>query len=175
MEDLAPALTDLEPIEVASRDETAALKPERMKWSLRHEYDNVGTYRTRFDRAGVHTDDLREHSDLARFPFTVKADLRAGCPFGLAAVPVERIPRVDASSGTTGQSTVVICTMNAIEVWGCTVARSLRASGLRACDALARRIKDTVSVTFEVVVGDPGSVQPSQGKAVRVIGGRGGA
>ena len=136
MRDLSPAKSDLDPIEIASRDEIAALQLERMQWALRHAYDNVPMYRERFDAAGVHPDDLLDLSDLARFPFTTKDDLRAQYPFGMSAVPRERIARIHASSGTTGKPTVVVYTRHDIDVWADTVARSLRASGLRAGDLI---------------------------------------
>ncbi|WP_224813548.1 phenylacetate--CoA ligase PaaK [Hasllibacter sp. MH4015] len=129
MKDLTPSRDTLEPIEIASRDEIASLQLERMKWSLRHAYDNVPFYRAKFDAAGVHPDDLRELSDLAKFPFTVKSDLRDNYPFGLFAVPRDRITRIHASSGTTGKPTVVGYTKGDIEMWGNMVARSMRASG----------------------------------------------
>ena len=131
MEDLSPKPGDLEPIETASRDEIAALQLTRMKWSLRHAYDNVPHYRAAFDAAGVHPDDLKSLSDLAKFPFTTKGDLRANYPFGMFAVPREQVARVHASSGTTGQPTVVGYTKADLDVWGTVVARSLRAAGLR--------------------------------------------
>ncbi|MFD2739502.1 phenylacetate--CoA ligase PaaK [Sulfitobacter aestuarii] len=134
MKDLSPAKSDLEPIEIASRDEIAALQLKRMQWSLRHAYDNVAMYRERFDAAGVHPDDLKELKDLAKFPFTTKNDLRDNYPFGLSAVPRAQIARIHASSGTTGKATVVVYTKGDIEVWADTLARSLRASGLRAGD-----------------------------------------
>jgi len=134
MKDLTPAKSDLDPIEIASRDEIAALQLERMKWSLRHAYDNVAMYRNRFDQAGVHPDDLKELKDLARFPFTTKSDLRDNYPFGLRAVPQDRIVRIHASSGTTGKPTVVVYTQHDIDVWADTAARSLRASGIRRGD-----------------------------------------
>lgn len=136
MEDLSPRPGDLDPIETASRDEIAALQLKRMQWSLRHAYDNVPHYRTSFDAAGVHPDDLQSLSDLAKFPFTAKADLRANYPFGMFAVPRNQVARVHASSGTTGQPTVVGYTRADLEVWGSVVARSLRAAGLRAGDIL---------------------------------------
>ena len=136
MEDLTPAKADLEPIEIASRDEISALQLERMKWSLRHAYDNVPMYRKRFDDAGVHPDDLKDLKDLAKFPFTYKNDLRDNYPFGLSAVPREKLVRIHASSGTTGKPTVVVYTKNDIDVWADTLARSLRASGLRAGDTI---------------------------------------
>lgn len=136
MKDLSPKPGDLDPIETASRDEIGALQLQRMKWSLRHAYDNVSFYKKSFDEAGVHPDDLTSLSDLAKFPFTVKQDLRDHYPFGLFAVPREQIARIHASSGTTGQPTVVGYTKNDLEMWHSVVARSLRASGLRAGDVL---------------------------------------
>ena len=136
MEDLTPAKADLDPIEIASRDEISALQLQRMKWSLRHAYDNVPMYRKRFDEAGIHPDDLKDLKDLAKFPFTYKNDLRDNYPFGLSAVPREKLVRIHASSGTTGKPTVVVYTKNDIDVWADTLARSLRASGLRAGDTI---------------------------------------
>ena len=89
--DLSPRPGDLEPIETASRDDIAALQLDRLKWTLRHAYENVGFYRRRFDEVGVHPDDLRDLSDLARFPFTTKQDLRDNYPFGMFAVPREQV------------------------------------------------------------------------------------
>ncbi len=134
MKDLTPDRAALDPIEIASRDEIAALQLERMKWSLSHAYENVPHYRTSFDTAGVHPDDLRTLSDLSKFPFTVKEDLRSQYPFGMFAVPRERVARIHASSGTTGKPTVVGYTANDIGVWGDLVARSMRASGTRPGD-----------------------------------------
>jgi len=134
MKDLSPKPADLDPIEIASRDEIMALQLGRMKWSLRHAYDNVPMYRARFDAAGVHPDDLKDLKDLGRFPFTYKDDLRANYPFGMSAVPREKLARIHASSGTTGKPTVVVYTKGDIGVWADTLARSLRASGLRAGD-----------------------------------------
>lgn len=131
MEDLSPKPGDLEHIETASRDELSALQLDRMKWSLRHAYDNVPFYRQSFDKAGVHPDDIKQLSDLSKFPFTVKQDLRDNYPFGMFAVPQERISRLHASSGTTGQPTVVGYTKNDLDMWADVMARSLRAAGLR--------------------------------------------
>jgi len=136
MKDLTPRRSDLEPIEIASLDEIQAMQLSRMKWSLRHAYDNVGMYRARFDKAGVHPDDLKSLSDLARFPFTQKNDLRDHYPFGLIAVPRDQIIRLHASSGTTGKSTVVGYTRDDIDNWSDLMARSLRASGLRKGDII---------------------------------------
>ncbi|RLJ98881.1 phenylacetate--CoA ligase PaaK [Ruegeria conchae] len=134
MKDLTPNKADLDPIEIASVDEIRSLQLDRLKWSLRHAYENVPMYRQRFDEAGVHPDDLQSLSDLARFPFTYKNDLRENYPFGLFAVPREQIIRVHASSGTTGKPTVVGYTQGDIDNWADLVARSLRASGLRRGD-----------------------------------------
>lgn len=136
MKDLTPARDSLDPIEIASRDEISALQLERLKWSLRHAYDNVPFYKKSFDAAGVHPDDLKELSDLAKFPFTVKTDLRDNYPFGMFAVPQDQVKRIHASSGTTGQPTVVGYTENDLTNWGDVVARSLRAAGMQAGDML---------------------------------------
>ncbi len=136
MKDLTPNKADLDPIEIASIDEIRSLQLDRLKWSLRHAYDNVPMYKQRFDEAGVHPDDLQSLSDLAKFPFTYKNDLRDHYPFGLFAVPREQIIRLHASSGTTGKPTVVGYTKNDIDNWADLVARSLRASGLRKGDMI---------------------------------------
>ena len=127
MEDLSPRPGDLEPIETASRDEISALQLERLKWSLNHAYANSSFYRKKFDDHGVHPDDLKTLADLAKFPFTVKTDLRDNYPFGMFAVPREQIMRIHASSGTTGKPTVVGYTRNDIEMWADMGARSIRA------------------------------------------------
>ncbi|MCC2659062.1 MAG: paaF [Panacagrimonas sp.] len=127
---------DLEPIERASQDELRSLQLQRLKWSLRHAYDNVPHYRSSFDAAGVHPDDLRQLSDLAKFPFMTKKDLRDHYPFGLFAVPREQVVRIHASSGTTGKPTVVGYTKNDIDVWANVVARSIRAAGGRPGDLI---------------------------------------
>jgi phenylacetate-CoA ligase len=131
-----PRKGDLEPIETASRDELAALQLQRLRWSLRHAYDNVAHYRMAFERAGVHPGDLETLDDLARFPFTTKADLRDNYPFGMFAVPRTEVVRVHASSGTTGKPTVVGYTRNDIETWAAVMARSIRAAGGRAGDVV---------------------------------------
>ena len=134
MKDLTPNRKDLEPIEIASRDEIEALQLQRMKWSLAHAYENVPFYRKSFDAAGVHPDDLKSLKDLAKFPFTIKQDLRDNYPFGMFAVPREKVARVHASSGTTGQPTVVGYTARDIDTWATVMARSMRASGTRPGD-----------------------------------------
>ncbi len=125
---------ELEPIERASRDEIAALQLQRLQWSIRHSYDNVPAFRRKCEQQQVHPDDLKQLSDLARFPFMTKADLREHYPFGLFAVPRERLARLHASSGTTGKPVVAGYTLNDLDHWAQLVARSLRAAGLRAGD-----------------------------------------
>jgi phenylacetate-CoA ligase len=131
-----PAPGDLEPIETASRDQIAALQLQRLQWSLQHAYANVPHYRWAFDAKGVHPSDCRSLADLAKFPFTTKADLRDNYPFGMFAVPRGQVVRVHASSGTTGKPTVVGYTKQDIDTWADLVARSIRASGGRAGDIL---------------------------------------
>ena len=131
MLDLTPARNSLDPIEIASRDEIAALQLQRLRRTLRRAYENVPHYRKVFDEAGVHPETLHQLSDLAKFPFTTKADLRASYPFALFAVPRDQIVRVHASSGTTGKPTVVGYTRGDIQVWAELVARSIRAAGGR--------------------------------------------
>ena len=129
-----PAPGDLEPIETASRDEIAALQLTRLRTTLAHAYENVPHYRRAFDAKGVHPSDLKQLSDLAKFPFTVKSDLRDNYPYGLLAVPREKLARIHASSGTTGKPTVVGYTQGDIDRWADLVARSIRAAGGRAGD-----------------------------------------
>jgi len=132
--DVTPPPGILEPIETASRDELAALQLARLRATLRHAYDNVPHYRAAFEAAGAHPDDLTDLADIARFPMTTKDDLRANYPFGMFAVPRERISRIHASSGTTGRPTVVGYTSGDIETWSGLMARSIRASGGRPGD-----------------------------------------
>jgi phenylacetate-CoA ligase len=124
-----PRPEDLEPVERASRDELAAVQLERLRWTLQHAYDNVPHYRRAFDAAGVAPADCRSLADLALFPFTVKGDLRDNYPFGMFAVPRERVARIHASSGTTGKATVVGYTRKDIDTWATVMARSIRAAG----------------------------------------------
>ncbi|MEL6967482.1 MAG: phenylacetate--CoA ligase PaaK [Pseudomonadota bacterium] len=134
MKDVAPARETLDPIEIASRDEIEALQLERLKWSLAHAYDNVAHYKQAFDDKGVLPNDLKSLSDLAKFPFTYKDDLRANYPFGMLAVPQKDIARIHASSGTTGKPTVVGYTKNDVTMWASVVARSMRAAGTKPGD-----------------------------------------
>ncbi|MBS0318290.1 MAG: phenylacetate--CoA ligase, partial [Proteobacteria bacterium] len=124
-----PKSFPLEPIERASVDELRALQLQRLQATLQHAYANSPAYRKKFDAAGVHPDACRTLSDLAKFPFTTKHDLREHYPFGMFAVPREQVVRIHASSGTTGKPTVVGYTARDIDTWATVVARSIRASG----------------------------------------------
>jgi phenylacetate-CoA ligase len=126
----------IEPIEPASAEQLRDLQLARLNDVLRRAYDQVPHYKTRFDAAGVHPDNLRRLEDLTKFPLTTKEDLRQNYPFGMFAVPMEQIVRIHASSGTTGKPTVVGYTKNDIEVWSQLVARSIRAAGGRASDKI---------------------------------------
>ena len=126
--------TPSQDIEFATRDRISTLQLERLQWSLLHAYTNVPHYRKAFDDAGVHPSDLKDLSDLAKFPFTTKEDLRANYPFGMFAVPQEQVSRIHASSGTTGRPTVVGYTANDISNWADLIARSLRAGGVKPSD-----------------------------------------
>ncbi|HWG71996.1 MAG TPA: AMP-binding protein [Steroidobacteraceae bacterium] len=125
-------LVTLEPALAATRGELESLQLQRLQATLRHAYANNANYRRKFDAAGVRPDDLNSLSDLARFPFTTKADLRDAYPFGFFSVPRERVARIHASSGTTGRPTVVGYTRGDLETWAKLVARSIRAAGGRA-------------------------------------------
>jgi len=127
----ASSAKGLETIETASRDEISVLQLERLRWSIAHAYQNVPHYRQAFDAVGVHPGDMRKLEDLARFPFLLKSDLRAHYPFGMFAVPREQVVRIHASSGTTGQPTVVGYTKKDIDTWAGLVARSIYAAGGR--------------------------------------------
>jgi phenylacetate-CoA ligase len=127
---------ELDDIERASADELRALQLTRLQWSLRHTYKNVAPYRRKCELAGIHPDELKSLSDLQYFPFTTKADLREGYPFGSFAVPKERVVRIHASSGTTGKPTVVGYTAHDIQTWAHLVARSIRAAGGRPGDVV---------------------------------------
>jgi phenylacetate-CoA ligase len=124
-------LPEMDDAEAASRDEIMALQTKRLAWSLAHAYDNVAHYKAIFDKAGVHPSDFRRLSDLAKFPFTVKTDLRDNYPFNMFAVPRDQLVRVHASSGTTGRPIVVGYTRADIATWSSVMARSIRAAGGR--------------------------------------------
>src|SRR6266436_4723768 len=123
---------EMDEAERASRDEMAALQTKRLAWTLAHAYDNVAHYKKAFDTAGVHPSDFKQLSDLAKFPFTVKTDLRDNYPFNMFAVPRDRLVRVHASSGTTGKPIVVGYTKADIDIWSDVMARSIRAAGGRS-------------------------------------------
>jgi phenylacetate-CoA ligase len=127
-------MDQLEPIEKAGIDELRALQLDRLRWSLKHAYENVPHYRQAFDAAGARPGDLKDLSGLAKFPFTTKAELRENYPFGMFAAPMSEIVRVHASSGTTGKATVVGYTKQDIEMWASVMARSLRAAGAKSTD-----------------------------------------
>jgi phenylacetate-CoA ligase len=132
----APRADELDAAERYGRDELLALQLERLKDTLRHAYENVGHYRAAFDRAGVSPSDCRSLGDLARFPFTTKADLRENYPFGMFAVPRTEVRRIHASSGTTGRPTVVGYTQRDLDTWADLMARSIRAAGGRPGDVV---------------------------------------
>ena len=136
MQDRAPDPSELDPIERASIDELQALQLERLQTMLHRVYEHVPHYRSAFDGAGIHPADMHELSDIARFPFTSKADLRKNYPFGMFAVPRTQIARLHASSGTTGRPTVVGYTAEDIATWAALMARSIRASGGRPGDTV---------------------------------------
>lgn len=136
MQDLSPNRKELDPIETASRDEIEALQFHRMKRSLKHAFENSPFYRNRFIQADVHPEDLKSLKDIAKFPFTVKQDLRDTYPFGMFAVPQTKLVRIHGSSGTTGKPTVVGYTAADIDHWANLIARSIRAAGGRPGDML---------------------------------------
>jgi phenylacetate-CoA ligase len=126
MQDRTPDPAELDPIERASIDELQALQLERLQTTLHRVYEHVPHYRSAFDVAGIHPADMHELADIARFPFTSKADLRKNYPFGMFAVPRTQIARLHASSGTTGRPTVVGYTAEDIATWAALMARSIR-------------------------------------------------
>ena len=136
MRDLAPDRNSLDPIEIASRDEIVALQFKRLQWTVAHAYQNVALYKRKFNAAGVHPDDLKAPEDIAKFPFTTKEDLRQSYPFDMMAVPMDKVARIHASSGTTGKPTVVGYTRADVDNWAHLVARSIRASGGRPGDRI---------------------------------------
>ncbi|BBN90088.1 phenylacetate--CoA ligase PaaK [Azospira sp. I09] len=133
---MTAAKIGLDAIENASRDEITALQVERLRWTLKHAYDNVPHYRAKFDAQGVHPDDFHSLDDLRKFPFTTKQDLRDNYPFKMFATPREEVVRVHASSGTTGKPTVVGYTQKDIDTWAHLMARSIYAAGGRRGDII---------------------------------------
>ena len=136
MQDFTPREQDLDPIEIASREEIEALQFHRMRRSLKHAFENSPFYRKRFIEHDVHPDDLKTLADIAKFPFTAKQDLRDTYPFGMFAVPQTKLVRIHGSSGTTGKPTVVGYTADDIDHWSNLIARSIRAAGGRPGDML---------------------------------------
>ena len=134
VQDRTPSPESLEPVERASVDEIRAIQLARLQQTVHRTYSDVPHYRAAFDAAGVHPDDIRQLSDIARLPFTTKADLRDNYPFGMFAVPREQVSRIHASSGTTGRATVVGYTAADVTTWARLMARSLRAGGVRPGD-----------------------------------------
>ncbi len=116
-------------IETMSREELSKLQLERMKWSLSQAYENVDFFKRSFDGAGATPDDLESLEDLAKFPFIVKQDMRDAYPYDLFAVPMKEVARIHASSGTTGQATVVGHTARDLENWGDCFARGIAMVG----------------------------------------------
>lgn len=123
-----------EAIETASVDELRALQLDRLRKSMRHAYDNMAVYRAKCEAKGVHPDDLKQLSDLSLFPFITKDDFRRNYPFGMFAVPVDKLARIHASSGTTGKPVVVGYTRNDLDLWANLVARTIYAAGGRPGD-----------------------------------------
>src|SRR5689334_21320216 len=115
--------------ETMPRDALAALQTRRLKTTLQHAYANVPAVRRKFDAAGVKPDDLKTLADIARFPFTLKTDLRDNYPFGLFAMPREKLLRLHASSGTTGKPTVVGYSKNDLDTWSDLMARCFACGG----------------------------------------------
>lgn len=136
MQALSPDPKILDPIETASRDEIEALQFHRMKRSLKHAYENSPFYRNRFIEADIHPEELKTLSDISKFPFTTKQDLRDTYPFGMFAVPQNKVVRIHGSSGTTGKPTVVGYSQSDIDNWANLIARSIRAGGGRSGDML---------------------------------------
>lgn len=115
--------------ETMSRDRLTALQTARLKQTLEDAYANVPHYRKKFDEAGVSAADLKDLSDIVRFPFTLKSDLRDNYPFGMVAVPREQLLRVHASSGTSGKPTVVGYTERDLDTWANLMARCFASAG----------------------------------------------
>lgn len=127
-------LEKLDPEELMSREELEALQLERLKWTVKHAYENVPMYRQKFDEHGVKPEDLQTLADIAKFPFTTKEDLRRNYPFDTFAVPMDQVRRIHASSGTTGRPTVVGYTEGDVKRWARAFARVLRLAGARKGD-----------------------------------------
>jgi phenylacetate-CoA ligase len=118
----------------AGVEELRELQLTRLKATLRRAFDKVPHYRSLFQDAGVHPDDIKSVEDIARFPFTTKPDLRHGYPFGMFAEAPEKIARIHVSSGTTGSPTMVGYTAADLDTWAGLMARSLAAVGGKVGD-----------------------------------------
>ena len=118
-----------EEIECMPRAELEALQVERLRWAVKHAYENVPLYKQRFDEAGLDPYSIESLEDIKRFPFIVKQDMRDAYPFGLFAVDRSEVKRLHASSGTTGQATVVGYTENDLKNWGDCFARGIAMVG----------------------------------------------
>ncbi|MBR5236677.1 MAG: phenylacetate--CoA ligase [Clostridia bacterium] len=118
-----------EHLECMTRQEMNALQLERLKETVAYTYENVPMYKKRFDEIGLKPSHIQTLSDLQKIPFTVKSDLRDNYPFGLFAVPMKKIVRVHASSGTTGKPTVVGYTKRDLDVWSDLIARLVVQAG----------------------------------------------
>ena len=116
-------------MECAELYEMRALQSFRLSKTVKRVYENVPIYRQRMDEAGVSPDDIRCVEDLAKLPFTYKQDLRDTYPYGMFAVPMDRVVRLHASSGTTGKQIVVGYTQNDLDIWAECCARALTAAG----------------------------------------------
>ncbi|SOD89142.1 phenylacetate-CoA ligase [Caenispirillum bisanense] len=158
-----PAEHELDPIEICSRDELTAIQTRRMKWSVRHAYENVEHYRKKCDDKGIHPRDFKELADLRHFPTTSKADLRDTYPYGMFAVPMDEVVRIHASSGTTGKPTVVGYTASDIQMWSRVMARSIRAAGGR------RNMKVHISYGYGLFTGGLGAHYGAEALGCTVI------
>ncbi|WP_404378730.1 phenylacetate--CoA ligase PaaK [Caenispirillum salinarum] len=158
-----PLEHELDPIEIASRDEITAIQTRRLKWSVRHAYENVPHFRNKCDEKGIHPRDIKELSDLRHLPFTTKDDLRETYPYGMFAVPMSEVVRLHASSGTTGRPTVVGYTQQDIAMWSRVMARSIRAAGGR------RNMKVHVSYGYGLFTGGLGAHYGAEALGCTVI------
>jgi len=154
---------DLDDIETATVDRLRDLQHARMRHIIRHAYENSPPYQKKCMAAGVHPDDFRNLDDLKKFPFSVKQDFRDHYPYGMFAVPLDRVARIHASSGTTGKPAVVGYTANDLATWSGLVARSLRAAGARAGDRVHN------AYNYGLFTGGIGSHDGAQALGVTVI------
>lgn len=120
--------------ETMSREEIEAIQLARLKDTVRRVYESVPAYRRKMDEGGVKPEDIQSLKDLEKLPFTTKQDMRDNYPYGLFAVPLKKLRRIHASSGTTGKPTVVGYTEGDLEVWKECVARLAVAAGAREDD-----------------------------------------